>query len=125
MIEKETSELDVWIAEHVMGWKKCKLGQIEAEGQFAAQGSEIFIHDRGNYVKTFHPATDPAAAMMVLEKCAEKVEQNQGVSIVALPACFQVSRATSVDYEPDDYSLHSESPTLPLAICLFAKELFK
>lgn len=73
MTTKELHELDAWIAEHVMGWKQVKFINC-VEGTFAI--SEVYgvaKHKRRNELEPFNPTTDPASAMMVIEKMRFKI----------------------------------------------------
>jgi len=63
-----------------------------------------------------HYTTDPAAAMAVLERCAEKeAKEFDGVQIDKLESGWIVSTC----------EVDAHAPTLPLAITLFAKKLFE
>lgn len=116
---KEFLNLDAWIAEHCMGWRQGKVSELDDLGVFALRHDTIYIHNRGNSVKEFRPSTDPAAAMMVLEKCLENVEvqihhEDEGGYSVMCENSFK-----------GPIEAHTDSPkTIPLAICLFAKQLF-
>lgn len=115
---RELRELDAWIAEHVMGWhwlvNSSKTRFIrEFDGDRAAGSEPLWIH----WDETLpRPTTDPAAAMLVLEKCMTYSAnqfiywQRGGNHIV------------SMQHWNGDSSI--ESDTLPIAICLFAKALF-
>ena len=99
MDQKQQLELDAWIAEHVMGWK------------------ESDIIKRPAMIPSF--CSDPAAAMVVLKKCAEKCGIN-GIVIEppvggVLTDWFVAQNCTAMIYH---------APTIELAICLFAKGLF-
>lgn len=63
MTDKEMRELDAWIAEKVMGYK------------MHPSSEDHWIRPDSNRIDSFRPTTDPAAALMVLERCAEKVGQ--------------------------------------------------
>jgi hypothetical protein len=118
MNEQKPRELDAWIAEHVMEF----VVNRNAHGNLIAidfNGDRFTIeHVYGVTGNTFNPSTDPAAAMMVLEKCIE------GGRCVAMDkdkaGNFNV---TSIDRECNGvFMVHAF--TLPLAISLFAKKLF-
>lgn len=98
MKEQEMRELNAWIAFNVTKTTTCLVKPTTSNDWLVARYT-----------------TNPAAAMMVLEKCAEIAEirlkkRNGGDWIVA-------------KYE-DISQLWATAPTLPLAICLFAKQLF-
>ena len=122
----ELRELDAWIAEHVMGWRRVQsaeshrteeiVSRVEGDGlcsfnePWQPQPGGVFFQQW----RYFIPTTDPAAAMMVLEKCAKKQAVNVWYSTVhkqwaaADSGCFHTQYAE----------------TLPLAICMFAKKLY-
>jgi|ERR1035437_1173552 hypothetical protein len=117
MKDKELRELGAWIAEHVMGWKihrRNTAHYVEANK----------INDIDYFVAAPHdwsPTTDPAAAMMVLENCVEKLSSFD-VCIwkgATSPFWFCGERENT-----RDITRFSKAETLPLAICLFAKKLF-
>lgn len=136
-IEQELRELDAWIAEHVMGTKNMfglkKRGfwyrpnahgytdrQSEAwQLPFEEAKKHEYPHgghdDRVTVCEIEIPSytSNPAAAMQVLEKCAEKttVALNQGTTGWFISDCDKKLRFAVAE-------------TLPLAICLFAKKLF-
>lgn len=135
--ETELRELDAWIAEHVMGWKPtfavrkgdhyyragergytsslyesgCYLKE-EAEA-LLVRGEDMSLvpHERPNYT------TNPADAMAVLEKCAEKVSLG-----------IEISRDDSGEWFVENIGSDSTeavmADTLPLAIAKFARQLF-
>jgi hypothetical protein len=154
MTNKELRELDAWIAEHVIGmlfyWKvagwttdmsgfdwKMVLA-LPPEGGIGkhwkgcagetrkATDCEVAIakHD-GDFERHFSPyTTDPAAAMMVLEKCVENSN---------MPVEIDRKRDSKIGHWRLETGVMSkgllaiaphEHNTLPLAICLFAKKLF-
>ena len=110
MNTKEMRELDAWIAGHVMGLKRVTfntfwnsgLGAWECQGPTGMQS----VH---------HYTTDPAAAMKVLEKCAESAQ---------LTICIGKTEGGFKLWLPNRFDSAIEAPTLPLAICLFARKLF-
>lgn len=120
MTDTEMRELDEWIAEHVLPEAKdCPM--CEGKGfndvekyDMVEQVDCMFCGTSGE--QPFGPTTDPAAAMMVLEKCVDYVGANQ-VSICKTVDDFVV-------WCPYGFKLDNYAPTLPLAICLFAKQLF-
>ena len=94
MSEKQPRELDAWIAEHV-------------------------THEPTGFVWPQEYTTDPAAAMRVLEECGvECYKNNKHVSVRWYVGGWSVAARDSYERE------HADAKTLPLAICLFAKELF-
>jgi len=119
MTDTELIGLDAFIAEHVMEFDVSKMVR-QNDGIY-----HLVVPVPGNRsLVRFSPTTDPAAAMMVLSTCCEKLQRKQGISISMTASDFCVCVSTDCDYEPNDYSNHIEAKTLPLAISLFAKKLF-
>ena len=116
---EQMRELDAWIAEHVMGWSRSphvlQDGQIGFY-QFSHGGIEVRVAS-GERLFSFSPTTDPAAAMLVLEKCYERVGLIDMSRVKVAPFNFCIGATYST-------GLEAEAETLPLTICLFAKQLF-
>lgn len=140
MTESQLRELDAWIAEHVFGYKWGHFGSVDDKTGLPELGWKEPIYllepERYGVEKSAHElppqhrckvdgwinkglpsypeyTTDPAAAMAVLEKCREK----ESVTIGTLNGKCCVTKSSWS-------RLFVESDTLPLAICLFAKQLF-
>ena len=117
MTEKELRKLDAWIAEHVFEWTDIEFFQPPCD----VMEEPNLPFWRGvqkacllwQSVPCF--TTDPAAAMMVLEKCFEKY---YGIVIN-----FEPNSKTFVCWYGHPV-VGTYAETLPLAICLFAKKLF-
>jgi hypothetical protein len=124
MNNKELRELDAWIAEHVMGWINLEFYTPpfnEMEQSFPDEpfwrGHKI-VRDLWMAVPRY--TTDPAAAMIVLEKCSK----DRAVVVNGTKGKHQIvelKRGTSGLMSFDEEIIDAE--TLPLAICLFAKKL--
>lgn len=122
-------ELDAWIAEHVMGWKRCKsIHSLDYANRYAIDTTgAIYRHNpkrRDTRMSLFHPSTDPAAAMEVLKKCIAKCNEDGASLDLDLNEQSKTlinKMHYGVSYES---SLDEEGETLELAICLFAKKLF-
>ena len=108
-----------------MGLRKAAhIGDLDADSAafFCREEiGEVFVHDRGNYVKYFHPTTDPADAMEVLEKCLQKLGGHEQVAMsfddTTKPFIYGIRMAhANWDW------IYAE--TLPLSICKLAKKLF-
>ena len=139
MNEKELRELDAWIAENVMGYRRTQNpDEYTTDGQTLVwertgehkesvlvgraythsgltreYGKEMFSHSWTHY----RPTTDPAAAMMVWSKCLVKLRE------LGFAAEWMMWKdGTITIYASDD--LQASAKTEPLAICLFAKKLF-
>lgn len=98
MTAQELRELDEWIEALVMGTRKMR----ESRNELCP-----------------HYTTDPADAMDVLKKCAEKKPtDSSSIRIDRLGTLW----AMSATYHADQ--IYCEARTLELAICLFAKQLF-
>lgn len=122
--EKELRELDAWIAEHVMGWRRINdIQRLSKSGEFFLHAAEgPFVHERQNYIKKFSPTTDPAAAMMVLEKCLSSDNLTMPIEIDRKRhkgGRFRIETGVISN------SILAIEDTLPLAICRFAKQLFE
>lgn len=119
MNHTELLELDAYIAQHVMGWTAALSfrGLGLGGGQFYKHPDKtIRVRDRSATVVVFAPSTDPAAAMAVLEKCITKTPHT---------ICFGHGDGFCI-YLGGQFGRRptGDAPTLPLAICLFAKQLF-
>lgn len=98
MTEQEMRELDAWIQTHVF--------------------NKPFEKPRPAY------STDPAAAMAVLRKCAQRaINVRISTPVEGDPGTWSASWAVGTGSAVD--GLAAKAETLPLAICRFAKELFK
>jgi len=101
------NELDKWIAENVMGlvWRGC--------------GCNSWFDPKNKMEISYNlsPTTDPAAAIKVLEKCAEMFPVEIRIGNYDKGRYF-----VGTDYDFD--MTHGKAETLELAICLFAKKLF-
>ena len=133
MNEKELRELDAWIAEHLFDFAWCPSVGFRKEKtsywlfepkEVERYKPEVIKHnlplsDAYNHVaerRVPYYTTDPAAAMMVLEKCAQ---EDSEIRIFQLPD--KSFRIGSMDRKGMFLTF---AQTLPLAICLFAKKLF-
>lgn len=118
MTTPEMRELDVWLANNVLG---LEARQIQP-GMFAV------INKRGRIEKELpYYTTDPASAMLVLEQLLVRGEAH----LMKLPAKFVITLCSPGDatcgdapFQPSKTNLYVEGETLPLTICLFAKQLF-
>lgn len=122
--EKELRELDAWIAEHVMGfeWRafnhRDKISYLTSPTDLKRDElrRSLWLPDP-DYARdissAFRYSTDPAAAIEVLKRCAEKVAP-VSIRIYHNPAGWHVGIA--------EFEI---APTLEESICRFAKELFK
>lgn len=136
LTEKELRELDAWIAEHskeypdyhielnvfclrLLGWKlirpRSKFGPV-LEG--VLHGGEI-------YFSCPFVTRENDSAMQVLQKCAEKLfDSCEGTNICiskSVDGWIVDEITTGQDYGT---LIASTAETLPLAICLFAKQIF-
>jgi hypothetical protein len=121
MNDKQLRELDAWIAEHVMGYRKATKQELDLHSRrdiwWVSPDSD------GENSTQMHPylplfTADPAAAMMVLEKCLS--ETKDAITMAETPTiAAHMGRYTVANEEVVECA-----ETLPLAICLFAKKLF-
>jgi hypothetical protein len=113
--EKELRELDSYIAEHVFGCKphavKIMDGRKHVRTEYHCRCETP--HFKG-WNQPYKFTTDPAAAMMVLERCCEK--QKLSIGKCAGNWVVESTHHSIFDFEWDK--------SLPLAICLLAKQLF-
>lgn len=131
MSAEEMESLNAYLAERVLGWTWFKYTPKDSHDYqgcrtladrphrflVKAKGDEPLAPDA--FYNIPRPTTDPAAAMTVLEKCAE----GESVSL---------SRAFHSNEQADLYTVrngclgdvYATAETLPLAICLFAKKIF-
>jgi len=100
MTDSELRELDAWIAFRVTK---------ETVGLVQIRDPDISFLS--------HYTTSPAAAMEVLKKCAEKVDQ------ISITVCGTWAVCEGDGNNKD--AIEAEAKTLELAICLFAKVLFE
>ena len=119
LTDKELRELDAWIWTHVLGWVPFR------EEEYPHRNGYALGDDTGEKcLECDMPqcSTDPAAAMQVLEKCAVELggEGERACAVEWLPM-EEEWRIIETD-TPD--GVRAQAKTLPLAICLFAKELF-
>lgn len=138
--EKELRELNNFVAEHVMKWKR-----TENPDDWTDTGETLFWHRRERSEKvprqnpvvvvgtaynppgqtrfdhswrTFAPTMNPADALQVLERCLERPDIGDPViSKDGLNFWLRTAR--------NNEHIQGEATTLPLAIALFARKLFK
>jgi hypothetical protein len=127
MTDKELRELDAWIACNLFGWEPETRKMYAGSKNVAGYGRNKHLHP-GHPERDFTPctlmiphySTDPAAAMEVLKKCAEKwivtVELGKDGSGQSYVWVARLNLGTEDNFKC--------APTLELAICLFAKQLF-
>jgi len=117
MTDIELRELDAWIGVNVFGKKA-----IHAHSAKPTEGTEddYFVIEWINASCSLpHYTTDPAAAMQVLEKCFGRM----GGTLIGI-ARLGSNYCVCVPAYAQDFGDVTSAPTLPLAICLFAKQLF-
>ena len=107
MTGKELEELNVWISEHVMGWKP------EQDLVQTGENGVIFTYRGPGPMHLFWPTTNPGDAMEVLKKCAER----GSVSI-------EHSKTYGWTVTTNEPGAYGYAATLESAISLFAKDLF-
>ena len=126
--EKEHQELNCWIAEYVMGWKMHDFTLHPIKGREMLAGIWWISPDKiAASADCPKFTTDPAAAMEVLKKCAEKSNEIDPSSFVATGVFYKVFLVIMIyhDGETAKYLHESQAETPELAICLFARKLFK
>jgi len=128
MSEKERKKLEQDVAFGVMGYQRWRRDCMHAaEGRTFWNPNTSTRHrwldDIGPLAEPWSPTTDPAAAMEVMKKCAEKCTVTAECD--ASKAQWLVAK---LEDEWRGYGVVEANckvaPTLELAICLFAKQLF-
>ena len=117
MTESQLRELDAWLAEHVMGFVRCEMGW--QEWCAAGKDKKGRKQERLLFTKCFEawsPTTKPADALSVLEKC-----------IVKYDARIAASKHPKLEVVVwcEGLGVEVTAPTLALAICLFAQQVFE
>jgi hypothetical protein len=113
MSNEEMRELDAWIAENVMGWAAhCRNTAFYVPKEQANK----LMDCRPVCIEDWRPTTNPAAAMEVLRKCVD----TRAVSVDR----WRMTGIYIISTILDRKHTIEEAPTLELAICLFAKQLF-
>ncbi len=120
MTEKQLRELDAWIAEYVFGWSDIKMENAPNE---VSSLKPPFGRSPVGYSQLPHFSTFRMDAMLVLERCVQEISWNRIVSIgTTSDGDYFINYS---DSEPNSEAFCAcEAETLPLAICLFAKQLF-
>jgi hypothetical protein len=124
MNETEMRELDAWIAERLFGWKPSVVsnfpGQMIPPGE--PPGKELCVMGCPRYTAL------RAGALDVLMRCAErgrfKAEHNINIYQPADGTGRWCVAASTCDWPDEMRAEPVIAETLPLAICLFAKQLF-
>lgn len=106
-------EIDFWIAENVFSWKRGKT-YANGNGEWIVNGGSY--PNAPTYDQTPCYTTDPAAAMTVLEKCAENTKDLDCIYLGKVHDEWVVGI--------DSIKKEEVAETLPLAIAKFARKLF-
>lgn len=141
MTDIEMRELDAWCAENVMGEElPMEIGFRYTNGRESWGNSEEYTRQKFRKYKEagiadcllerrctddFSPTTNPTAALMVLERCAIKLEKDADATCTGVLICAPDARDPlwTVATNGDDITAAS-APTLPLAIALFARKVW-
>lgn len=121
MTTTEQSELNLFLAQKVMGWTPVGISTGLKEGGFWIRDDNtiwIASPDPLKWGQEWRPTTDPAQAMAVLEQCAKK----SAYGILIVP---QSDGRWYLSDQAETRFVAIYGETLPLAICLLARELFK
>ena len=121
---KELRELDVWVAENVMGFTIIKTPSLATE---IYVNSEVFerLMMPPQPLKCY--TINPTYAMEVLKKCAEKMKRESDgfYDLVCIRPKTTEDGWTVFKQSQENWGhLYEEADTIELAICLFAKKLF-
>ena len=115
MTTKELRELDAWIAEHIMRFKPSR-------HKFPQR---LWVGVGWNH-EPFEPTTDSTAAMEVLKRCVECGKIKGQFNIVIYRPESNGPWACGMKAAFGHQNVGTElAETLELAICLFAKKLFR
>lgn len=124
--ELKLRESEAWLAEHLFGWTDIELyrpppEEEDRDGRRFHPPAFFRAMRDGFWREVPHYSTDPAAALEVLEKCAEKIKARDAVAICQLDGTegWRVTNANMIDSK-----ISAEALALPLAIAKFAKQLF-
>jgi len=112
MSPKEISELDAWIAEHVMGWKIHNRNTAHYVDADKVNSSDYILRAAYNW----SAVNTPNVAMEVLKKCIEHC---------GFFDALLIGQTADGNYFVGHNAASVEAPTIELAICLFAKKLFE
>lgn len=116
MTSKQKRELDALLAEKVLRLTRAKhIGDLKEGFFFAHPTQGVYLPGQGNYIIPWSPTTKPADAFAVLEKCA-----HSALNEVRVRRMGDYWAATLCCYVWPPF----EAPTLELAICSLAKQLF-
>jgi hypothetical protein len=112
---EELRELDAWIAENVMGFKKAS--RFEGGELLGSRGQKS---NECRWLSNDDPkyTTNPAAAMEVLKKCGQETYPYQ------LQIEIQENGSVNISGGGFRQPYRITASTLELAICLFAEKLF-
>lgn len=120
MTIEEMRELDTFCATNVMGWSECRSGMQSKSDPTC----DAWLLKTKRYCTRFkygwRPTKDAVDAMDVLKKCAEKCQHELAIN-APTPKLWGVG---CIDWDTESTVKH-EAETLELAICLFAKQLFR
>ncbi len=129
MTTSEMRELDAWISENIFGARISKSGRGSVIATFGADTPE----ERDQIIDAKHPwdsnswnpTTDPAAALEVLKKCADKVWLDNPTITKCQHFKIEIwNNGLWVVMQSEKADMFVEDETLELSICLFAKKLF-
>lgn len=126
--QREMRDLEIWLAEHAMGWKRLtEDGEEDADRTFRVHAHHYGVfrtHDGGGFDQ-WEPTYYREDAMELLEKCAE--------FLYTKDSNIELGQWLNEDTEKVEWIVShdrcmvnpmGQASTLQLAICLFAKKLF-
>lgn len=126
---EQLRELDAWIAEKWMGWRKANSMLEMNAGEFCFgikhTASVWTRYDDGGKAHMFRPTEDPTASMMLLKKVAQACDEKSQYLTID-PLGKETWRVSSVEFfSANEYAdrLEEVAPTLELAIAQFARKL--
>lgn len=123
MTHTELRALDLFIAEMVMGWKRCEFETMPRADEYRLTSNGSIYHD-GNI---FTPTESPADSMMVLKRVGETRIKAWDEYRPDVTLCIYAPRPEWNDQwivsSDASNTIQGAAPTLELAICLFAREV--
>jgi len=113
MTTKQMRELDEWIHINIFEWTLGRELKYPNRPAYFLNGVQMLACDAPRY------SAHPAAAMLVLKKCAEKIGQDGAIEVSYHKWNFSVRSALV------DSGFYYIEKSLELATCQFARQLFE
>lgn len=128
-------ELDAWICEHVFGWHRQKFDNGHSKSNHlvpnkfrADKYRKHGWHDGMDLMNGFpNYSKEISSSMEVFKVCVDRLENERGFTAVEKYSDlegFQGWKVSALFYVANHGTFRTVQQTLPLAICVFAKQLF-